>query len=54
VPQQRFDVLLHIVVARTFPEIGGALVVVLERLCGDERQVLAQPCHHDPSISSEI
>src|SRR4029453_6972111 len=50
VPQERLDVLLHVVVAGALPELGGALVVVLERLPGDERQVFEHLRHRDPSI----
>src|SRR5204863_8035258 len=50
VPQQRLDVLLHIVVARARPEFGCAFVVVLERLRGDKGQFLAKLCHRDPSF----
>jgi hypothetical protein len=38
------------VVARAFLELGGALVVVLERLRGEERQVLERQCHRVLSI----
>jgi len=34
-------------VARAFPELGSVLVVMLERLGGDSRQVLAQQRHSD-------
>jgi hypothetical protein len=40
VPQERFDVLLHIVVARAVPVFGGARVVMLERIRRNERQIL--------------
>jgi hypothetical protein len=38
--QQRFDVLADVVIARTFPEILGMPVVVLQRETGDLFQVL--------------
>jgi hypothetical protein len=33
------------VVARALPELGGALVVMLERLRGNKRQAVAELCH---------
>ena len=44
------DVLFHIMVARTVPEVGSMLVVVLKRLRGNERQIVEQRCHRVPSI----
>src|SRR5438874_10482743 len=51
VPQQRLDVLLYIVVARALPELHGACVVVLERLRGDEGQVVVQQFHRKSGLS---
>jgi hypothetical protein len=41
--QQRSDVLVDIVIARAFPEIFGALVVVTQREISDLCQVLRIP-----------
>ena len=41
VPQQRGDVLAHVVIARAVPEVLGALVVVLERRAAISDQLLA-------------
>ena len=43
--QQRRDVLADIVAARAFAEVGGALLVVLERPGGDFFQVLRVQLH---------
>src|SRR5258706_14236664 len=54
VPQQRVDVLLYVVVARALPEVGGALVVMLDRLRADESQIVGTSCHRDPSIRRNV
>ena len=45
VSQQCCNVLLHIMVARAFPELFGALAVVFERFGGDLLQVIGRLCH---------
>ena len=45
VSQQRFDVLADVVIARAFPEIFGAPVVVFQREVGDFSQVLRIQSH---------
>jgi hypothetical protein len=45
VPQQRLDVLLHVMIARSAPEIGGVLVIVLERGRRRRSQILGCGTH---------
>src|SRR5258706_13303416 len=44
-PKQRLDILANVVGARPLPEIDRALVVVRERLRGNERQVVGRLVH---------
>jgi hypothetical protein len=52
VPQQRVDVLADVVVARAFPEILRALVVVLQPQVGDLLQLLRIQLRHRRSVTS--
>ena len=46
--QQRFNVLADVVMARTFPELFGTLIVMLQRESGDFFQVLWIQFHGRP------
>ena len=52
-PQQRINVLLHVVIARAAPEFSGAFIVMIERRRSDLGQFLAWLCHGKSGVISD-
>src|SRR5262245_42055499 len=52
--QQRGNILTHVVIARSFPESFGALIVVLQLAPGDSCQIRAIDFHQDYTVEANF